>query len=96
MPFWSEPSRSQPTRARIVEAVRSLLAEGSFHESTGEEVGGVRGAAGDTDGDGDADLIVAAGPGGGPHVKVFSGQGMSLLQSFFAFDPSFTGGIFVG
>lgn len=57
--------------------------------------GGVRVAAGDVTGDGIADLIVAAGPGGGPHVKAFNGDTGVLVQSFFAAAPSFTGGVFV-
>jgi hypothetical protein len=57
--------------------------------------GGVKVAAGDVNGDGFADIIVGAGPGGGPNVKVFSGKDGSLLSSFFAFDPGFTGGITV-
>jgi hypothetical protein len=58
--------------------------------------GGVTVRAGDADGDGRADLTVGAGPGGGPHVKVLRGADLALLQSFFAFDPTFTGGVFVG
>jgi hypothetical protein len=58
-------------------------------------VGGVRVAAGDVNGDGFADIVAGAGPGAGPHVKVFDGRTGAELQSFFAFDPSFSGGVFV-
>jgi hypothetical protein len=57
--------------------------------------GGVRVASGDVDGDGVADVITSAGPGGGPHVKVFNGQTGAETMSFFATTPSFAGGIFV-
>ncbi len=58
--------------------------------------GGVRVASGDVNGDGTPDIITAAGPGGGPHVKVFDGTNGATLHSFFAYDPQFTGGVFVG
>jgi hypothetical protein len=58
--------------------------------------GGVRVAADDLDSDGKADIVVGAGPGGGPHVRVLSGQTGADLRSTFAFDPTNTGGIFVG
>ena len=58
--------------------------------------GGVNVAGGDFDGDGFGDIITGAGPGAGPHVKVFSGRTGLELASFFAFDREFHGGVFVG
>jgi hypothetical protein len=58
--------------------------------------GGVTVRAGDVNGDGFADIVAGAGPGGGPAVSVFSGKDLSVLQSFFAGDPADTGGVFVG
>jgi hypothetical protein len=55
--------------------------------------GGVRVATGDFGGDGRADLIVAAGPGGGPHVKVLNGLTSTVQHEFFAFDAEFRGGV---
>jgi beta-lactamase superfamily II metal-dependent hydrolase len=57
--------------------------------------GGVRVGAADVNGDGFDDIITGAGPGGGPHVKVFSGKNHSLLRSFFAHHRLFRGGLFV-
>ena len=54
-------------------------------------------AAADVNGDGMADIITGAGPSGGPHVRAFSlaGGGVTEVASFYAYDPSFTGGVFV-
>lgn len=49
-------------------------------------------ASGDTDGNGNDEIIVSAGPGGGPHVQVFTGDG-ELRNEFFAYERSFTGGV---
>lgn len=57
--------------------------------------GGVRVATGDVDGDGRAEIITGAGPGGGPHVKVFSSVGPILLHNFFPYDLNHTSGVFV-
>jgi FG-GAP-like repeat/FG-GAP repeat len=67
-------------------AVRTFSPYGAFP-------GGVWVAAGDVTGDGVADLITGAGEGGGPHVQVFDGVTGLATMSFFAFDPSFSGGV---
>jgi hypothetical protein len=58
--------------------------------------GGVRVAVADFGANGQLDLVTGAGPTGGPHAKVFQGATQTELASFFAYDPSFLGGIFVG
>ena len=55
--------------------------------------GGVTVAAGDLTGDGLADLVTSPALGGGPHVKVFDGSNGFVRLSFFAFEPSFSGGL---
>ncbi len=57
--------------------------------------GGVRAATADITGDGVEDVITGAGPGGGPHVEVFDGVTGQRVLSFFAYEPSYTGGIYV-
>ncbi|MBX9625370.1 MAG: VCBS repeat-containing protein [Gemmataceae bacterium] len=55
---------------------------------------GVDVALGDVDADGFDEIITAAGPGGGPNVKVFDRFG-NQRASFFAYDASFRGGVSV-
>ncbi len=55
--------------------------------------GGVYVAAGDTNGDGTAEIIVGAGPGSTPTVKIFPGLGGAALATFDAYDASFRGGV---
>jgi hypothetical protein len=77
---------------KVFNAVQGNLLQSFFAFAAGFN-GGVRVAAGDVNGDGRADVVAGAGPGGGPHVKVFSGVQGNLLHSFFAFDPGFQGGV---
>lgn len=67
---------------------------GSFFAYAPEFRGGVRVAAADVDGDGRDEIVTGAGPGGGPHVRVFDLAGRNK-GSFFAYHPSFTGGVHV-
>jgi hypothetical protein len=60
-----------------------------------EFTGEVRIASGDLNGDGVADIVAAAGPGGGPRVVVLDGVTGEELKSFYAYSETFTGGVFV-
>jgi hypothetical protein len=69
--------------------VRSFLAYGE------EFKGGVRVAAADLTGDGIAEIVTGAGPGGSPHVRIYqpTGRSVELIDEFFAYDDDFTGGV---
>ena len=69
----------------------------SFFAYSSAYTGGVRVALGDVNGDGYADLITGTGVGGGPHIKVFDLRGGQpvTIASFFAFEPTFMGGVYV-
>ncbi|MDX1608268.1 MAG: VCBS repeat domain-containing M23 family metallopeptidase [Candidatus Spechtbacterales bacterium] len=67
---------------------------GSFYAYIESFSGGVDVAAGDLDGDGIDEIITGAGPGGGPHVKIFNADGTPYqVEGFFAYIPEFTGGV---
>jgi hypothetical protein len=57
--------------------------------------GGFSLAVADVTGDGLEEIIVGAGAGGGPHVRIFDHKG-NLKGQFFAFEESFRGGVNVG
>ena len=77
------------TGTQLTGAIGSFMAYGpSFG-------GGVYVAAADVTGDGKADIITGAGPSGGPHVEVFDATNGSVVASFFAYNPTFRGGVTV-
>jgi hypothetical protein len=63
--------------------------------------GGVHVAVADVDGTGPAEILTGAGPGGGPHVRIWKvAPGTGAVTGFgapgyFAFAPGFTGGVTV-
>lgn len=54
--------------------------------------GGIDVTTADVDQDGVDEIITAAGPGGGPHIKIFRTNG-KLVRSWFAYDKNFRGGV---
>jgi len=98
-----DASKLTQTRANGEIADSALL--GSFFAYDASFAGGVSVAIGELSFDGVPDVIVGAGAGGGPHVKVIDGNRLGLVQpsgviesdalrvSFFAFDSAFTGGV---
>ena len=69
--------------------------EASFLSYGGAFTGGVRVATGDLNGDAVADIITGAGDLGSGHTKVFDGVTGGEIRSFFAYGPSYSGGVFV-
>lgn len=74
-----------PTPFTYPEAENELL---PFTSSYG---GKVNIAKGQYDSNDESELVVAAGAGGGPHVKVYKKK--VLMSEFFAYDPAFRGGV---
>ncbi|QDU21456.1 FG-GAP repeat domain-containing protein [Urbifossiella limnaea] len=56
---------------------------------------GLKVASGDVNGDGIADVVVGAGPGGGPRVAAYDGLTGEKLYDFFGYEESFRGGVTV-
>lgn len=67
----------------------------SFFAYSPQFSGGVAVAKGDFNDDGILDIVTAAGPGGGPHVRILDGSNLQSLASFYAYDANFHGGVTV-
>lgn len=66
--------------------------KGQFFAYGQKFLGGVNVASGDVNGDGVSEIITGAGPGGGPHVRIFNSSG-EIIDQFFAYDAKFKGGV---
>lgn len=84
-------------QVKVFDAHNNLNLLRSFLAFTPTFKGEVHVAFGDFDANGTvdaADFIVGAGPGAGPHVRMFDGTSGALVRDYFAY-PGFTGGVFV-
>jgi len=98
-----------PTRMMTASSSSSIAGVSStvnlIDQDTGKQIssvipfpgfsGELRIAMADMNQDGKMETIIAAGPGGGPAIMVMDSETGMVLQTFFAFDPAFRGGIFV-
>ncbi len=87
------PGESGGPQLRIFNNYAQLINQ--FFVYSNDFTGGVNLGAGDINKDGVDEIITGAGPGGGPHVRVFDGRGV-LLDSLYGFDRDFGGGVNVG
>ena len=78
----------------VINSVTGVVSQ-SFFAFDPNFRGGVFVAVRDINGDSILDIIVGAGAGGGPEVRVFDGRTNSILKSFFAYDVGFRGGVSV-
>lgn len=82
-----------PTRIRIFNGVNVTNTLQDYAPFETAFTGGITIAVGDINGDGKPDVIAGAEIGGGPRVQVFNGVTQQPINSFFAYEQSFTGGI---
>jgi len=80
-----------PALVRLIDPA-TQIEQATFLAFDANFYGGVRVAVGDVTGDGYPDLICAAGPSGGPVIKIYDGQ-TGATSSFFAYGSGFTGGV---
>jgi len=78
--------------ARAFKADGTVLISKLFPFGEGQKTG-VDVATGDTNGDGTAEIIVSAGPGGEPKVKIYQGNGESTGAEILAYATGFRGGV---
>lgn len=96
------PDQGGGPRVRIVSGKdRSVIADFLGIDDANFR-GGARTAVGDLNGDGNADLVVAAGFGGGPRVAIFDGKTLrpgatpgKLVSDFFLFEQELRNGAYV-
>ena len=87
------PDREAKGNAILVDSTATVTQTVAAFETT--FTGGAWVTRADVTGDGIPDLIVGAGPGGAPVVRVIDGRDGRIVRSFNAYEASFSGGVIV-
>ncbi|MDP3964050.1 MAG: L,D-transpeptidase [bacterium] len=92
--LFAQPVLAQPEREPMLKVTdsSSLAAAKNWLAFDKEFRGGGTVAVGDLGGDGTLEIVVGAGPGGGPQIRVFRQDG-SEITNFFAYDEKYHGGV---
>lgn len=97
------PDEGGGPRVRIFDAGNDFAVLADFYGIADPDFrGGARAALGDVTGDGLADLVVAAGFGGGPRIAAFDGATLRpnqtpeyLFNDFFVFEQTLRNGVYI-
>jgi len=84
------PKNGMPSLVKITD--QDGKEDNKFYAYANNFNGGANFASGDINGDGQQEIITAAGPGGGPHIRIFNIKG-EVIGQFFAFNGNFHGGV---
>ena len=68
--------------------------EADLAKSYGSRVGQIK--VSDINGDGKSEVVLVPGPGGAARTRILRGADLAPLEDFYALDPQFSGGAFVG
>lgn len=92
--LFPRPVLAEPYRAPLLRVVNpgTMKVEHEFYAFDEKFRGGGTVAIGDLGGDGQKEIIVGAGPGGGPQVRILRLDG-SEIRNFFVYGEEFHGGI---
>ncbi|MDD5039817.1 MAG: L,D-transpeptidase [Patescibacteria group bacterium] len=92
LPLLAQASDSRPPEVRIFSNKGNL--ENQFLAFGSDFSGGASIAVCDLEGDGVTEIIVGAGPNGGPQVRILSHEGIpKFTPGFFAYEINFRGGV---
>ena len=85
------PSAGGGPNVKVFEANGTQIS--SFFAYNPGFTGGIDVGAGNVFGTSRAEIVTAAGPGGGPHIRVFETLTNSPISSFFAYNEGYQGGV---